>query len=110
MSSSSKSSYWLTFKIFLSSMFCIQNSNTFLALLSKLLCGATISKSFPGGSNGKESACNVEDLGSIPGSRRSPGEGNGYLLQYSGLENSMDRGAWQLPVHGVVKSQIGLND
>ena len=45
---------------------------------------------FPGGSNGKESACNAGDLGSVPGLGRSPGEGNGYPLQYSGLENSMD--------------------
>ena len=47
---------------------------------------------FPGGSDGKESACNARDLGSVPGLRRSPGEGNGYSLQYSCLENSMDRG------------------
>ena len=45
---------------------------------------------FPGGSAGKESTCNVGDLGSIPGLERSPGEGNGYPLQYSGLENPMD--------------------
>ena len=50
-------------------------------------------KGFPGGSNGKESACNVGDPGSIPGSRRSPGKGNGNPLEYSCLENSMDRGA-----------------
>ena len=48
---------------------------------------------FPGGSNSKESACNAGDSGSIPGLGRSPGEGNGYPLQYSCLENSMDRGA-----------------
>ena len=48
---------------------------------------------FPGGSEGKESTCNVGDLGLIPGSGRSPGKGNGNPLQYSGLENSMDRGA-----------------
>ena len=47
---------------------------------------------FPGGSDGKESACNAGDLGLVPGSGRSLGEGNGYLLQYSFLENSMDRG------------------
>ena len=47
---------------------------------------------------------------SIPGLARSPGEGNGYPLQYSCLENSMDRGAWQTTVHGVAKSQTGLND
>ena len=59
---------------------------------------------FPGGSEGKESACNVGDLDSIPGLGRSPGEGYGYPLQYSGLENSIDRGAWQTTVHAVAKS------
>ena len=59
---------------------------------------------FPGGSDGKASACNAGDLGSIPGSGRSPGEGNGNLLQYSCLENSMDGGAWWATVHGVAKS------
>ena len=56
---------------------------------------------FPGGSDGKESACNEGYLGSIPGLGISSGEGDSYPLQYSGLENSMDRGAWQ--VHGVTK-------
>ena len=51
--------------------------------------------SFPGGSVGKESACNAEDPGSIPGLRRSPGEGNGSPLQYPCLGNAMNRGAWQ---------------
>ena len=60
---------------------------------------------FPGGSNNKESACNVGDLGSIPGLGRSPGEGNGYPLQYSCLENPMDRRACQATVHGVAKSR-----
>ena len=50
---------------------------------------------FPGGSDGKASACNAEDPGSIPGSGRIPGEGNGYQLQYYCLENSMVRGGWQ---------------
>ena len=59
---------------------------------------------FPGGSGGKESAGNAGDLRSIPGSGRTPGEGNGNPLQYSCLENSMDR-AWQAIVHGVTKSQ-----
>ena len=59
---------------------------------------------FAGGSDGKESACSAGDLGSIPGSGRSPGGGNSYPLQYSCLENSMDRGAWQATVHGVAKS------
>ena len=62
-------------------------------------------RGFPGGSEGKESACNVGDLGSIHGLRRSPGEGNGNPLQYSCLENPIDRGAWQVTVHGVTKSQ-----
>ena len=52
-----------------------------------------------------ESACSAEDWGSIPGLRRSPGEGNGNSLQYSCLENPMDRGAWQAMVHRVAKSQ-----
>ena len=59
---------------------------------------------FPGGSDGKESTCNARDPGLIPGSRRSPVEGNGNPLQYSCLENPMDRGAWQAIVHGVTKS------
>ena len=63
---------------------------------------------FPGGSdsNSKESAYNAEDLGSIPGLGRPPGEENGYPLQYSGLENSMDRGAWQATVHWVAESDM----
>ena len=65
---------------------------------------------FPGGSDGKESAHNAGDPGSIPGSGRSPGEGNGNPLQYSCLENSMDRGAWQATVHGVTKSWTRLSD
>ena len=60
---------------------------------------------FPGGSDGKESACNAEDPVSIPGLGRSPAEGNGYPLQYSFLENSMDRGAWQATIHGDTKSR-----
>ena len=58
----------------------------------------------------KESACNTGDLGLIPGSGRSPGEGNGYLLQYSCLENSMDIESWWATVHGVTKSWTGLSD
>ena len=60
---------------------------------------------FPGGLDGKESACNVEDLGSIPGWGRSLGEGNGNPFQYSCLKNRMDRGTWRATVHGVTKSQ-----
>ena len=58
----------------------------------------------------KESACNTGDLGSIPGSRRSPGEGNDYPLQYSCLENPMDREAWRATVHQVAKSRTRLSD
>ena len=67
-------------------------------------------RGFPGGSEGKASACNMEDLGSIPGLGRSPGDGKGHPLQYSCLENSMDRGAWQITVHGVTKSQMRLSN
>ena len=59
---------------------------------------------FPGGSDGKESACNEGDMGSIPGSGRSPGAGNDNPLLYSYLENAMDRGAWWVMVYGVPKS------
>ena len=64
---------------------------------------------FPGGSEVKASACNAGDLGSIPGSGRSPGEGNGNPLQYSCLENPMDREAWWATVHGVAKSRTQLS-
>ena len=59
--------------------------------------------------SGKESACSAGDLGSIPGSGRCPGDGNGNPLQYSCLENPMDRGAWQATVHGVAKSRTRLS-
>ena len=59
---------------------------------------------FPGGSVGKESACNVGDLGSIPGLGKSPGGGHDNPLQYSCLENPMDRGAWWATVPGITES------
>ena len=65
---------------------------------------------FPGGSEGKESACNAGDLSSIPGLGRSPGEENGNPLQYSCLGNSMDGGAWWATVHRFEKSQTRLSD
>ena len=65
---------------------------------------------FPGGSDNKESTCNAGDLGSIPGLGRLPGEGNGYPLQYSSLENSMDRGAWQATVHEVEKNRTQMSE
>ena len=64
-------------------------------------------KGFPHSSVGKESACNAGDLGSIPGSGRSSGEGNGNPLQYSHLENPMDRAAWRTTVHGITR--VGHN-
>ena len=67
-----------------------------------------LSLGFPGGSEVKESACNVGNLGSIPGSRRSPGEGNSNPLQYSCLENPMDGGAWRF--HRVAKSWTRLSN
>ena len=65
---------------------------------------------FPGGSDGKVSACNLGDPGSIPGLGRSPGEGNGLPLQCSCLENPMDGGAWWATVHRVAKSRTRLSD
>ena len=69
-----------------------------------------VNMGFPGGSDGKESACKARDLDSIPGLGRFPGEGNGYPLQYSCLENPMDRGAWWATVHGITQSRIRLSD
>ena len=66
---------------------------------------------FPGGASGKEPSCQCrrpKDAASVPGSGRSPGEGHGNPLQYSRLENPMDRGAWQATVHGVAKSWTRL--
>ena len=60
---------------------------------------------FPGGSDGKASACNAGDPGSVPGRGKSPGEGNVHTLQYPCQENPMDRGAWQATVYDVTKSQ-----
>ena len=70
-----------------------------------LLCLCLEKIVFPDGSDGKASAYNVRDLGSIPGSERSPGEGNGNPLQCSCLENPMDGGAWEATVHEVTKSR-----
>ena len=68
-----------------------------------------ITRSFPGDSDGKEPACNAGDLCLIPGLGRSPGEGNGYPLKYSCLENSMDRGAWWAIVRGVAEPWTQLS-
>ena len=85
-----------------------------LVITANLCCGLNSSTfnimGFPGGSDGKESACNMGDLGSITGSGRLPGERNGYPLQYFCLENSMDRKDWWRLVHDVAKSQTRLRD
>ena len=70
----------------------------------------SMSTGFPGGSDGKESACNAGDLSSISRSGRSSGEGSGYPHQYSCLENPLDRGAWWATVYGVTRSQTRLSD
>ena len=69
-----------------------------------------IENGFPSGSDDKESACNAGDPGWIPRSGRSPGEGNGNPLQYCGLENPMDRGAWWATVRGVAKNRTQLSN
>ena len=76
--------------------------NRLLALPSFLT--TLLSMGIPGGSDHKDSAYNVGDPGSIPGLGRFPGKGNGYLLQYSCLENSMDRGAWRASTHGITQA------
>ena len=89
-------------------LFVSQKGTTFSFCCNQppaLLLLIPFSMGFPGGSAGKESACNAEDLGSIPGLGRSPGEGKGYPPQYSGLENSTD-----CIVHGVEKSWTRLSD
>ena len=73
-------------------------------------CQQPMYMGLPGGSEVKASASNAGDLGSIPGSGRSPGEGNGNPFQYSCLENPMDGGAWWATVHRVAKSQIRLSN
>ena len=77
--------------------------------LSQDFPDGSVDKDFLGCSDGKESACNKEDLVLISGSGRSLGEGNGYLLQYSCLENSMDRGAWWATIHGIAKGRTRLS-
>ena len=82
------------------------------SILSNVLTIAILSylRGFPGGSDHKESACNAGDPGSISGSGRSLGEGNGNPLQYSCLGNPMDREAWQATAHGVRKNRTQLSD
>ena len=75
-----------------------------------LLGGTRSHVCFPGGSDDEESGCNAGDLGLIPGSGRSPGEGNCNSLEYSRVKNSMDRGTWWNTVHGVEESQTRLSN
>ena len=81
-----------------------ENLITYHLLMHPHFCRGKDQKGFPGGSDGKESTCNAGDLGLIPGLGRSPGGGQGSPLQYSCLENPMDRGAWRATVHGVTES------
>ena len=79
-------------------------------LTRKAFLVTRLSLGFPGGSVIKESACNAGDPGSISGLGRSPGEGTYYPIQYSCLENSIDRGAWWATLHGVTKSWTWLSN
>jgi len=81
-----------------------------MSLWLSILYRSSICMGLPWQLSGKESACSVEDPGSIPGLGRSPGGGHGNPLQHSCLENSMDRGAWWAPVHGVTHSRTRLSD
>ena len=90
------------------SLFALGDNYYILLWGNSFLFNITICVS--GGSEGKESACNARDLGSVPGLERSPREGNGYSLQYSCLENSMDRGVCLATVHGVTKSWAQLSN
>ena len=83
---------------------------SFLPLFPSLFTSLILTMDFPGGSDCKASAYNAGDMGSIHGSGKSPGEGNGNPLQYSCLENPMDREAWWATGHGVAKSQTRLSD
>ena len=90
-----------------SAFFMVQVSHLYMTT-AKTVAWLYEPRGFPCGSGSKESACNVEDPGSIPELGRSPGEGNGNPLQYSCLEISVDRGSWRFIVHGVIKSQTWL--
>ena len=94
--------FWTSFSF--RSPQCIKQSSLYCRACSHFLGG------FPGDLDGKETACNAEDPGSVPGLGRSPGEGNGYLHLYSCLQNFMDRGASQAAIHGMGKSQTGLSN
>ena len=82
----------------------------FLLKLFLQISALCVCRGFAGDSDDKESACSAGDPGSIPGSGRSPGEGNGNPFQYFCLENSMDRGVWWVTIHGVAKSRTQLSN
>ena len=86
-------------------MLC-HKTNIWLTDFSSLFSTAAVITEYAGGSDGKESAINAGDLGPITWSGRSPEEGNGYTIQYSCLENPMDKGAWQVTIHGVTESDM----
>ena len=91
--------------------FCFGSEETVPISLSNLPCVRVHTRiGFPGGSDSKESTCNARDLGLIPGSGGSLGEGHGSPFQYSHLENPRDRGAWWATVHGITKSWKQLSD
>ena len=77
--------------------------HTYIIYLIYTQTGFLYTFELSGGSDSKDSTCNAGDLGSIRGLERAPREGNGYPLQYSGLENPMDMGAWRVTVHGVTE-------
>ena len=83
---------------------------TYVCVVYMCVCVCVYGWCFPGDANGKESVCITGDPSSIPGLGRSPEVGNGNPFHYSCLKNSMDRGAWQAPVHGVAESQTWLSN
>ena len=89
---------------------CDKSTHRSGTVYSNTYSGNNDTEVLPGGSDSNESPCNEGDPGSIPGSGRFPGEGNGNPLQHSCLENSMGRAAWQAIVHGVIKSLTSLRD
>ena len=79
-------------------------------MFSGSILGTVSYQGLPRWLSGKESACQAGDMGSVPGSRKTPGGGNGNPLQYSCLENPMDRGVWRATVHGAAKSRTRLSN
>ena len=94
----------------MSNLIFLLNIDIYKLILAQIECKLQALWGFPCGSAGKESACNAGDLGMIPGLGRSPGGRHGNPLQYSCLENPMDRRACWATVHGVTKSQTQLSD